>query len=43
METPQIKLRSVVFIKLPKPCRQTYVSLGVNTDTGQMNFLLTAI
>jgi len=40
METPQIKLRSVVFIKLRKPRRQTYASLGVNRDTGQLKVKL---
>jgi len=40
MEIPQIKLRSVVFIKLPKPRRQTYASLGVNRDTGQLKVKL---
>ena len=32
-----------MFIKLPKLWRQTYVSLGVNRDTAQLNFLFTAI
>ena len=40
MEIPQIKSRSVVSIKLPKPRRQTYSSMGVNRDTGQLKVKL---